>query len=386
MMGNRTATHAKLMGASILTIWPILIVSFLSGQTLPPVAIVPTATISQGDLVAAQRGDVKAQLKIGRAYYEGTAGKRNYPEAYRWFTEAERSGSAEGKAWLGSCYLLGYGVQIDVETASTLISASAKTGNPVGERFLGFMYESGQGMPQSYSEAIRWYQASSEQGDGNAFDKLGLLYLYGRGAHRNPSIAFQLFLQGADTGDSWDQLHLAQMYRSGHIFLPGSSSITDGLLPRQETSQQNPISSIAVSSTLSGKSTPLTTSSVETQEPDYQKAYQLFLLSSNQGNKVAAFYIAQMYEAGEGVEQSYSKAFYYYSFSAVRKYAPAQLAIGQSYALGRGTQQDLPRAYVSYRLAAEQGDTVAKALLSDLTVHLTTDELSRSQQLYSSSK
>lgn len=311
-------------------------------------------------LAAAEQGDIQAQVKVGRAYAEGTAGPRNYGEAVKWLQAASTQGSMEANAWLGNMYLLGHGVQRDVAHGANLIQAAADANSPAGLRFTGLMYETGQGIARDYSQAVAFYTRGMAQQDASSTDHLGVLYLHGLGVRRDIAKAFTLFTQAAGLGDNWAQLHLGQMYQSG--FIP------------------NPV--MGISEAASSKSSKNSHSSkVFKTNPDYASALKFYTAAAAQRNRVATYKLGVLYENGLGVGQDYGKALEYYSQAASQKFTPALIAFGRMHELGLGTNVNLPYAYLGYSLAAGAGDPTAAQHLRSLLVKLSPDELQSAQAL-----
>lgn len=307
-------------------------------------------------LSAAQGGDVQAQVRVGEAYAEGTASPRDYREAMKWLQTASSQGSLEANAWMGNLYLLGRGVPRDVNRAAALIQPAAAANNPVGLRFLGLMYETGQGVPRDYLQAAEIYSKAVAQQDANSCDRLGILYLHGLGVRRDPAQAFALFTQGANLGDRWSQLHLGQMYQSGHIPSP---------------------STVGAPAKLSKASSRM----VLKTAPDYANAMKLYAASSAQRNSVATYKLGVLYENGWGVAQDYPKALEYYTQAAGQRFTPALVAFGRMYEFGLGGEVNLFNAYIGYSLAAEAGDPSASQRLHTLLGKLSPSDLQNAQAL-----
>jgi TPR repeat protein len=315
-----------------LALTSVRALAFAAPQTAPEIT---STQAFQRDLQAANSGDAAAQMRTARAYFEGKGVLRNRAEAAKRFQSLYQDGSVEAGAWLGGTYLFGAGVGQDLTRATELIKAAANAGDPVGLRFLGFMYATGRGVEQDFRRASALYQQAAAKGDPNACDRLGSLYLSGIGAPQSLVKAFEFFSEGARLGDSWAQLHLGELYFSGHTPPPASQgNSTAGTRLDAAAVAQNSL-------------------------PDYVMAARLFRDSAAQGNRIAAFKLAKMYEAGQGVPQDYKMAFDYYKVSAKSQYVPALLALGEAHESGLGTEINLTHAYVAYALAAELNSAVA---------------------------
>ena len=92
---------------------------------------------------------------------------------------------------------------------------------------------------------------------------------------------------------------------------------------------------------------------------DYATALQLWRPFAEQGNADAQFYLALMYDNGQGVAQNYTTAVNWYRKAAEQGDAFAQLNLALKYVKGQGVAQNYAAAMNWYRKAADQG--VAKA-------------------------
>jgi len=69
------------------------------------------------NLRAAEKGNPKAQLKIGLCYIQGNDVPKNPSEAARWFRLAAKQGNAEAAFYLGRAFSTGEGVLKNPEFA-----------------------------------------------------------------------------------------------------------------------------------------------------------------------------------------------------------------------------------------------------------------------------
>lgn len=150
-------------------------------KVAPPNPASSASTEFKKNLEAAQAGDVQAQLKVAKAYFQGSAVERNSPQAAYWFQAAADKGSVEAAAWLGNCYVNGLGVPKDLVYGRTLIEKAANQKDPTGLRLLGTMYQEGVAVPQDYGKAFHLLAKAADLKEPSSFDRLGYLYLRGLG-------------------------------------------------------------------------------------------------------------------------------------------------------------------------------------------------------------
>ncbi len=315
----------------------LLCILFLSLSAIAQVCRSSGSSSFNRNLALAQQGDAAAQLKVAKAFYNGIKANRSYYDAFKWFEVAANSGSVEAKAWLGSCYLFGLGVNPDANRGKDLIEAAANAGNPVGTRFLGLMYQTGQGLPRDTAKAISLLKKAAEQGDSYSFSALGLIYRNGIGVERNGIIAKNMFEKGAALGDGWSLLHLGEEYATGE-------------LPTR-------------------------------RNKDYIKALELYSAAMRTGNPIAPFRIAKLYETGTFGKPELDRIFACYQQSAIRGLAPAQVEVGKAYERGIGTEVNLLEAYVWYSLSSERKNREGDQLLEQLIDRLSHEQITKARAI-----
>jgi hypothetical protein len=102
----------------------------------------------------AEKGDVQAQLYLGRKYYKGENTTKDFEQALYWYTKA------------------------------------AEQGNSIGQFYAGLMHYEGKGTPNNYYKAIQWLTKSAEQGYDEAQLHLGRMYYQGEGFTTDDVLAY----------------------------------------------------------------------------------------------------------------------------------------------------------------------------------------------------
>ena len=92
---------------------------------------------------------------------------------------------------------------------------------------------------------------------------------------------------------------------------------------------------------------------------DYRTASREWLLLATEGDAMAQYNLAVLYEYGDGVPQDDTEAVKWYTRAAEQGIAWAQSNLGVKYASGDGVREDDIEAVKWYKLAAEQGDVQA---------------------------
>jgi len=93
---------------------------------------------------------------------------------------------------------------------------------------------------------------------------------------------------------------------------------------------------------------------------NYKVAVKQLVPPAENGDPLALFYIALMYENSEGLPQNYPQAMMLYRRAADLGYAPAQCNLGFMYETEAGSDRSYKDAAFWYRKAAEQGSAPAQ--------------------------
>ena len=123
-------------------------------------------------LVAAKKGDIKAQYKLGVMYIEGDVLEKNPSEALRWLRSAAERNHLGAQLKLGELLYRGVDLDRDYVESAMWYRKAAEQGHPSAQYLLGNMYRKGVGLNKSKTKAQQWYRKAAEQGHIKAKDKL----------------------------------------------------------------------------------------------------------------------------------------------------------------------------------------------------------------------
>lgn len=79
---------------------------------------------------AADKGNKKAQYRVGRSYAKGHGVAKDKTVAFQWYTKSAKQGYAKAEYALGKCYMKGNGTTADPQKAKSWLSKAIK--NPKG--------------------------------------------------------------------------------------------------------------------------------------------------------------------------------------------------------------------------------------------------------------
>ena len=145
----------------------------LEAQTLTPNVL---NTLKQ----AAEAGNAKAQLQLGKMYASGDMVALNYPQAVSWIGLAAEQDLLEAKPMMAWFYANGFGVKQNDEKAAVWTKLGAEGGIAKCQHALAHLYRFGGGGIQKNPKAmLTWYHKAAEQHFIPAMHALGKLMATG---------------------------------------------------------------------------------------------------------------------------------------------------------------------------------------------------------------
>ena len=211
--------------------------------------------------LAAEQGNVFAQLRLGGSYYSGKGVEQDYAEAVKWYRLAAEQGDARAQYLVGYAYRIGEGVEQDYAEAvkwwrlsAEQENADAQYWNADAQYWLGYFYYKGIGVEQDYNESLKWLEKSAKQGNVLAERELGKSY----DKEQDDDEVLMRMLKAAEYpyGNVFAQVNLGRTYYNGEIV-----------------------------------------------EQDYAKAVKWYLLAAQQGYAPAQVLLGEAYHFGQGVIQ-----------------------------------------------------------------------------------
>lgn len=122
----------------------------------------------------AARGDMSAQYRLGKEYFDAALTPRDYQIAVRWIRKSAEQGYARAQTGLGLLYENGLGVPKDYALALSWLRRAADQGYCVAQNELGVMYAKGRGVPRNLTQAVYWCKLAAAQGSDIAKRNLQL--------------------------------------------------------------------------------------------------------------------------------------------------------------------------------------------------------------------
>jgi TPR repeat protein len=169
--------------------------------------------------VAAERGHVIAQLRLGGIHLEGVGGFKDLDAAFHWFMRAAVQGEARAQLKLGWMHEAGLGVRTDNRRAVYWYRVAAESGNPEAQFNIGVKYDNGEGVEHNPQEAVRWFLLAAEQGLADARYFVAQALENGDGIEANINEAMDWYLLGSEQGHTSAKRRLWSLYRE-KLFIP----------------------------------------------------------------------------------------------------------------------------------------------------------------------
>jgi TPR repeat protein len=104
----------------------------------------------------AEKGNAKAQSRLGQMYALGKGVPRDYAEAVKWYRKAAEQGDIVSQSSLAYLYIRGIGVPQDFAAAMRWGLLAANQGDAGAQFDIGTTYALGDGIPQDYVQAHMW--------------------------------------------------------------------------------------------------------------------------------------------------------------------------------------------------------------------------------------
>ena len=150
---------------------------------------------------AATRGDVDAEVKLGKLYLDGDGVPKSGVNAIKWLTTAAEKGNAEAEFDLGLIYEQGDFAPKNMQLAAKWYRQAAEQGDTAAQNNLGLLYNDGEGVGKDEVEAVKWFRLAADKGDGAAQFNLGMRYEMGEGVAENRVEALAWFRISSDNGN-----------------------------------------------------------------------------------------------------------------------------------------------------------------------------------------
>ncbi|HEX7927830.1 MAG TPA: SEL1-like repeat protein [bacterium] len=348
----------------------------------------------------AEKGDVKAQVMLGRMAAAGQGAPANPVAAVEWFLKAAAQHDGGAALELGDRYTRGDGVpQSDDEallwyrraaaaantTGLQRLTDLAKQGSSRAKLQLATLYVNGEGVPQNKSEAARWFREAAGRGITEAAQslmglasenvaeasyQLGQLYERGQGLPPNLPKAVTAYTRAANQLHLAAQVRLAELYEQGKGIRRDEAAAAEwyGKAAHQGHGESQLRYGLIL---LRGRGVPVNKPEAarwigEAASNGIPGAIAPLRELGAAGIAGAQYKLASLYAEGKGVPQDGKQAVDWLRKAAEQGLAVAQFDLAYAYGAGQGTPVDNAAAAHWYGEATVQGFATAVPKLAQL--------------------
>lgn len=300
---------------------------------------------------AAARGSVDGMRQAGMCYLNA----KDNAKALQYFEKAASKGDLSSEYWSGKMLLGGMNVPSNKQQAVVYLLKAAEGGMAAAQTEMGTLYAEGNGVTKNLAQAAEWHRKSAIQGNPKGMWNYGHALKDGAGVTKDYDQALFWMSEAAPQGyQRAFRKMVAQMDSVGNdpflSYIRGMKLyLVDGKM-KEATEQFKKVEKAKIAE---GKIMQMVVlASKRNDKPNAKKAAkELEKLAGNDAE--AAFYLATLYETGNGVGQDMTKAVELYRKAADMGYGKAQSYLADIYYEGRGVDKDLVTAVALYQKAQE---------------------------------
>jgi TPR repeat protein/serine/threonine protein kinase len=330
---------------------------------------------------AADKGDLDAQMQLGKCYMLGNGVTPDGVKAAKWFRKPAELGNVNAQSTLGLLYMKGQGVPKNLDEALKWYLKAAKQGDLDSQFVSGELYKAHK---KDFPEAVKWLRLAADRGQPMAQSTLGTMMVMGMGTKKDPAGALALLRQSAAQGIPEACNTIGYMYETG-IGLPMNHE--EAMLwhkKAKELSLKAPARRRrAIETTLqqSGDSDTMIEDfeiqrkrgdlramfiigMKKAQEPNYTEAMKWFKMAADLGDMNSQRILGAMYQTGRGVPKNAALALPWYEKAAVQGDPMAQRELASIYMKGVDVPKDPRRALKWLKRSADSGDLISQYTLA----------------------
>ena len=301
-------------------------------------------------------------------------------EAYKWWLKAAEAGDVESMLKVSGRLYDGIGVDKDEKTSFEWDMKAAELGNVRAMRLVAHKYWMGLGVESSKEKKYEWYLKAAEKGDEDAIQEVAVMVGVGEGTAKDDKKAAEwiqklsrkaaaeaMYNIGVRT-DSMEWLKkVANISKENNVRKSRISAMAFVRMAEEAIANEDFIKAMEYYQNSADLGNVEALSVIgdfyyigEGEIPQsYEKAFEYYSEAAALDYNMAAVKLARMYYYGLGTEQNVEKAFeifytvanrsekFVYRFNSVAKYFLAKM-----YENGEGVEKDLNEAYKWYLMAA----------------------------------
>lgn len=330
----------------------------------------------------ANNGDAEAQYQLGLCYAKGLGVEKNFRESARYWLQASKQQHSQALVGLGKLFEKGVGVPQDYTKAYQCYHVATAQNLAEAKVRLAMLYMQGFGVEQDPKKAVQLFIQAAEQGDATAQYNLAVAYEKGLGGFvQNPEQATFWYQQSADLGyapavnrlaENLDKQtdNQASNVDAEAIFVNATQKIKNQLHDAMMDFQHSAEHGFAKAQYNVGIAHLFGVGGVA-QNTDL--AVEFLQKSAKQDFRPAHFVLGWYYQGGfnvanfqQAVNIDNTQALYHYEKAGELGHAQAQYFLAKMYETGNGVDKNDETALSWLRQSAKQGYGVAYQRLEQL--------------------
>lgn len=272
---------------------------------------------------AALLGDVPSAYQYAKKQLNDPASTGDKQEAVVFLTKAAEAGNVQAQCDLGTLYFQGKVVTQDQVNAVKWFKLAAQQEWALAQWNLALCYIDGFGVDRDYDQALYWLGEATSKGFMAQFEKMC-----------------------SDSEKGWKDKPFMTYLKGMALYFGEKRDITGAYGEFKKIKKTIGEAQTMMAVCLANK---------DYKKPKAKKAVKELTKVANAGNHVAEFYLASLYEAGNGTAKDPGKAVELYQRSANGGYAVAQCYLGNLFYEGRLVTQSYSDAVRYYAQAEAQG-------------------------------
>jgi len=280
---------------------------------------------------AADLGDMVSAYQYAKTVLNAKSSAGNEQDAVIYLMKAAEAGNPQAQCDLGTLYYQGKHVTKDQTTAVKWFTKAAVGEWALAQWNLALCYIDGIGVGRDYDQAVYWLGEATSKGYMQQFEKMCV-----------------------DSEKGWKDKPFMTYLKGLSLYFSDEKDIDGAYEEFKKIKKESVEAQTMMSVCLANK---------KFKKYNAKKAVKELSKVANSGNNVAKFYLASLYEAGNGTDKDTDKAKELYQSSANGGYAVAQCYMGDLFYEGRIVSQSHAEAVRYYQMAEAQGQLTETAAI-----------------------
>jgi|SRR5574344_207306 uncharacterized protein len=312
----------------------------------------------------ASKGDAYAMLAIAKNFYYGYNGKRDYTQAFNWYSKAADANLTEAQYGLGVIYAEGIGVDVNISEAKKLLTQAANKNYEPAMVYLADIYTKGTDGSKDPINAVALLEKAVNLGNTEAMVKLAQANLNGLYSPLDCPKIQELLDKAVKANETQAYAEYAKMYNKGICVSRNDETSQTYLEKAANTGDYSSMYNLGLS---------------YDKNQEYQKAIKWYKKAAINGHAKAQLNLGNLYAQGDGINKNLDTALYWFLEAAKLGLAKAQYNASVIYYTGNGVGlKDFEQSYI-WAKVAENCRTPLKTELNSQAIGLELDSTTKTK-------